>query len=67
MASEPFVSCPDLVKYVKDQNLFCASYGSQNDDPGCVKADAGIDAVIVNKVHLIAKTLGRGQDLHRAM
>ncbi|KAJ3557547.1 hypothetical protein NPX13_g9904 [Xylaria arbuscula] len=63
MASEPFVSCPELVKYVKDQHLFCASYGAQNDDPDCVKtqADAGIDAVIVNKVHLIAKTLITGE------
>ncbi|KAI0100249.1 Glycerophosphoryl diester phosphodiesterase family-domain-containing protein [Nemania sp. FL0031] len=63
MASEPFVSCPRLVKYVKDRGLFCASYGGQNDDPDCAKiqADAGINAVIVNKVHLIAKTLLGGK------
>ncbi|KAI1386842.1 uncharacterized protein F4822DRAFT_411372 [Hypoxylon trugodes] len=59
MASEPYVSSPKLVKWTRDQGLFCATYGAQNDDPKFAKiqADAGIDAVIVNNVHLISKTL----------
>ncbi|KAK3197467.1 hypothetical protein GRF29_216g334439 [Pseudopithomyces chartarum] len=59
MASEPFISAPKLIKFVQDQRLFCASYGNLNDDPECAKiqADAGIDAIIVNKVNLITKVL----------
>ncbi|KAF2869520.1 Glycerophosphodiester phosphodiesterase domain-containing protein, partial [Massariosphaeria phaeospora] len=59
MASEPFIASPKLVKFVQGQKLFCASYGGLNDDPECAKiqADAGIDAIIVNKVKLITKTL----------
>lgn len=77
MSSEPFVSSPMLVTYVKEAGLVCASFGALNDDPGnakvgerpfsvyrfcycadCVylkvQTEAGIDAIIVDAVNLIA-------------
>ncbi|KAI9780710.1 MAG: Glycerophosphocholine phosphodiesterase [Peltula sp. TS41687] len=59
MASEPFVMCPKLLKYARSLGLFCASYGALNNDPQSAKiqAEAGLDAIIVDDVHLISKTL----------
>ncbi|KAF2866829.1 glycerophosphocholine phosphodiesteras-like protein Gde1 [Massariosphaeria phaeospora] len=36
-AAEPLVSCPRLVKVVKESGLVCVSYGSLNNDPESVK------------------------------
>jgi glycerophosphodiester phosphodiesterase len=36
-AAEPLVSCPRLVKVVKESGLACFSYGVQNNDPQNVK------------------------------
>ncbi|KAH0562731.1 hypothetical protein GP486_002608 [Trichoglossum hirsutum] len=59
MASEPLVMCPRLVKYARDLGLACSSYGTLNNDPKSAKiqAEAGLDAIIVDSVHLISKTL----------
>lgn len=35
MAAEPFVASPGLVKLVRGQGLYAASYGALNDEPGC--------------------------------
>ncbi|OXV07336.1 hypothetical protein Egran_04899, partial [Elaphomyces granulatus] len=61
MASEPFIASPKLIRLVKDRGLFCASYGPLNDVPEHAKtqAEAGLDVLIVNKVHLIATVLGK--------
>ncbi|PYI24609.1 hypothetical protein BO99DRAFT_349138 [Aspergillus violaceofuscus CBS 115571] len=32
-ASETLISCPRLIKYVKQAGLICASYGLQNNAP----------------------------------
>ena len=60
-AAEPFVSCPRLVRVVKESGLVCVSYGTLNNDPACVKAqvDEGIDAVIVDSVLAIRQDLTR--------
>ena len=59
MLSDPFVMCPRLVGYAKNAGLITGSYGNLNDDPGCatIQAEAGLDAIIVNKVRLISETL----------
>ncbi|KAK7928393.1 ankyrin repeat-containing protein [Apiospora marii] len=36
-ASEPFVLCPRLVRFVKNAGLICGTYGPQNNEPGHVK------------------------------
>ncbi|KAG8528433.1 uncharacterized protein KY384_007351 [Bacidia gigantensis] len=57
--SQPFVMSPGLVKYVKDSGLQCISWGELNDEPEHAKkqVQAGLDAIIVNSIHLISKTL----------
>ncbi|KAL8803823.1 MAG: hypothetical protein Q9182_002955 [Xanthomendoza sp. 2 TL-2023] len=59
MLSDVFVLCPRLLRYAKSKGLVCGSYGDLNDDPKCAKiqADAGLDAIMVNKVRLIKQTL----------
>ncbi|KAL8730165.1 MAG: hypothetical protein Q9166_004248 [cf. Caloplaca sp. 2 TL-2023] len=59
MLSEVFVLCPRLLRYAKSKGLVCGSYGDLNDDPDCAKiqAEAGLDAIMVNRVHLISQTL----------
>ncbi|KAK2589395.1 Glycerophosphocholine phosphodiesterase, partial [Conoideocrella luteorostrata] len=59
MASEPFTISPRLISFVRENDLFCASYGSQNDDPVLAKAQAaaGIDALVVNEVKRIVMSL----------
>ncbi|KAK5004352.1 Glycerophosphocholine phosphodiesterase [Cryomyces antarcticus] len=58
-AAEPLVSCPRLVKVVKESGLVCVSYGTLNNDPKNVKLQVkeGIDAVIVDSVLAIRKGL----------
>ncbi|KAK8127287.1 ankyrin repeat-containing protein [Apiospora sp. TS-2023a] len=58
-ASEPFVLCPRLVRYVKNMGLVCGTYGPQNNEPDHVKlqADAGVDLLVTDRVGLIAKAL----------
>lgn len=36
-ASEPFVLCPRLVRFVKNAGLMCSTYGPQNNGPYNVK------------------------------
>ncbi|KAL8705359.1 MAG: hypothetical protein Q9201_001515 [Fulgogasparrea decipioides] len=59
MLSDVFVQCPRLLQYAKSQGLVCGSYGNLNDDPANAKVqgEAGLDAIIVNKVRLISQTL----------
>ncbi|KAG8525569.1 uncharacterized protein KY384_009213 [Bacidia gigantensis] len=59
MLSDVFVLAPRLVGYVRSQGLVCASYGALNDqaEHALTQADAGLDAIITNKVNLIARTL----------
>ncbi|TKA69425.1 hypothetical protein B0A49_04766 [Cryomyces minteri] len=58
-AAGPLVSCPRLVKVVKESGLVCVSYGTLNNDPKNVKLQVkeGIDAVIVDSVLAIRKGL----------
>ncbi|KAL9010794.1 MAG: hypothetical protein Q9173_004300 [Seirophora scorigena] len=57
MLSDVFVPCPRLLRYAKSAGLVCGSYGNLNDDPACAKiqAEAGLDAIMVNKVRLITQ------------
>ncbi|KAI4093489.1 MAG: hypothetical protein LQ344_002902 [Seirophora lacunosa] len=59
MLSDVFVPCPRLLRYAKSAGLVCGSYGNLNDDPACAKiqAEAGLDAIMVNKVRLITQEL----------
>ncbi|KAL8816565.1 MAG: hypothetical protein Q9191_008307 [Dirinaria sp. TL-2023a] len=59
MLSDPFVRCPRLVRYAKSQGLVVATYGNLNDEPenAIIQANAGVDALIANKVKLISQTL----------
>jgi len=58
-AAGPLVTCPRLIRVVKQSGLLCFSYGTQNNDPKNVNAQAkeGIDAVIVDSVLAIRKGL----------
>ncbi|ORY11870.1 glycerophosphodiester phosphodiesterase GDE1 [Clohesyomyces aquaticus] len=58
-AAEPLVTCPRLVRVVKESGLVCVSYGTLNNDPKNVKlqVNEGIDAVIVDSVLAIRKEL----------
>ncbi|KAI9679529.1 MAG: Glycerophosphocholine phosphodiesterase [Caeruleum heppii] len=58
-AAEPLVTCPRLVKVVKESGLVCVSYGTINNDPEKVQLQVkeGIDAVIVDSVLAIRKGL----------
>ncbi|KAF1951416.1 GDPD-domain-containing protein [Byssothecium circinans] len=58
-AAEPLVSCPRLVRVVKESGLVCVSYGTLNNDPKNVKIQEkeGIDAVIVDSVLAVRKGL----------
>ncbi|XWX01655.1 hypothetical protein V2A60_009683 [Cordyceps javanica] len=61
LACDTFLLCPRLISFVKNAGLVCASYGLGNNDPenAKIQADAGIDILIVDKVKLIADTLGK--------
>lgn len=58
-AAEPLVTCPRLVRVVKESGLVCVSYGSLNNENKNVElqANEGIDAVIVDSVLAIRKGL----------
>ncbi|KAL9059031.1 MAG: hypothetical protein Q9162_001419 [Coniocarpon cinnabarinum] len=58
-AAEPLVTCPRLVRVVKESGLVCVSYGTLNNEPENVKrqVDEGIDAVIVDSVLAIRQGL----------
>jgi len=58
-AAEPLVTCPRLVRVVKESGLVCVSYGTLNNDPKNVQLQTkeGIDAVIVDSVLAIRKGL----------
>ncbi|KAF2417121.1 GDPD-domain-containing protein [Tothia fuscella] len=62
-AAEPLVTCPRLVRVVKESGLVCVSYGTLNNEPKNVELQVkeGIDAVIVDSVLAIRKGL-TGQD-----
>ncbi|KAL8866928.1 MAG: hypothetical protein Q9174_005992, partial [Haloplaca sp. 1 TL-2023] len=59
--SDVFVMCPGLIGYAKSRGLVCGSYGDLNDEPenAKIQAEAGLDALIVNKVRLIGQTLAK--------
>ncbi|KAF2094591.1 glycerophosphocholine phosphodiesterase [Rhizodiscina lignyota] len=61
-AAEPLVTCPRLVKVVKESGLVCVSYGTLNNEPYNVNVQVkeGIDAVIVDSVLKIRKGLTEG-------
>lgn len=61
-AAEPLVTCPRLVRVVKESGLVCVSYGTLNNDPKNVKLQVNedIDAVIVDSVLAIRKGLTEG-------
>jgi len=58
-AAEPLVTCPRLVRVVKESGLVCCSYGTLNNDTKNValQVEEGIDAVIVDSVLAIRKGL----------
>ena len=58
-AAEPLVTCPRLVRVVRQSGLLCFSYGTLNNDPKNVErqANEGIDAVIVDSVLAVRKGL----------
>jgi len=58
-AAPPLVTCPRLVRVVKESGLVCVSYGTLNNDPKNVQLQVkeGIDAVIVDSVLAIRKGL----------
>jgi len=58
-AARPLVTCPRLVRVVKQSGLLCFSYGTLNNDPENVNRQAkeGIDAVIVDSVLAVRKGL----------
>ncbi|GAB7343062.1 hypothetical protein MBLNU457_1148t2 [Dothideomycetes sp. NU457] len=58
-AARPFVTCPRLVRVVKQSGLLCFSYGTLNNVPENVNRQAkeGIDAVIVDSVLAVRKGL----------
>jgi len=62
-AARPLVTCPRLVRVVKQSGLLCFSYGTLNNESGNVNAQAreGIDAVIVDSVLAIRKGLTAGE------
>lgn len=64
-AAEPLVTCPRLVRVVKESGLVCVSYGALNNENRNVELQAkeGIDAVIVDNVLAIRKGLTNAQDL----
>jgi glycerophosphodiester phosphodiesterase len=43
LASEPLVSAPRLIQFVKDQGLYMSSYGAQNDDVELAKVRRHFD------------------------
>ncbi|RHZ73684.1 hypothetical protein CDV55_106188 [Aspergillus turcosus] len=61
-ASETLISCPRLIRYVKESRLVCGSYGLQNNIPenAIVQAAAGIDILIADRVGLISAALREG-------
>ncbi|THX29926.1 GDPD-domain-containing protein [Aureobasidium pullulans] len=62
-AAEPLVTCPRLIRVVKESGLVCVSYGTLNNNPTMVarQAKEGIDAVIVDSVLAIRKELTAAQ------
>lgn len=58
-AAKPLVTCPRLVRVVKESGLVCVSYGTLNNEPKnvSIQAQEGIDAVIVDSVLAIRKGL----------
>ena len=58
-AAEPLVTCPRLVRVVKQSGLVCVSYGTLNNNTEHVATQVreGIDAVIVDSVLAIRKGL----------
>lgn len=58
----PLVTCPRLVRVVKESGLVCVSYGVLNNEPRNVQVQVkeGIDAVIVDSVLAIRKGLTEG-------
>ncbi|KAK0508799.1 hypothetical protein JMJ35_009075 [Cladonia borealis] len=65
--SDPFVMCPRLLTYAKDSGLVVGSYGNfgtygnLTDEPECavIQAEAGLDAIMTNKVRLISEALSK--------
>jgi glycerophosphodiester phosphodiesterase len=64
-AAEPLVTCPRLIRVVKESGLVCVSYGTLNNQPEMVarQAKEGIDAVIVDSVLAIRKELTAAQQV----
>ncbi|EFR04045.1 glycerophosphodiesterase GDE1 [Nannizzia gypsea CBS 118893] len=58
-ASDVMVMCPQLVSYVKDNGLICATYGPLNNIPESVEvqAKAGVDLLVADRVALVSKAL----------
>ena len=67
-AAEPLVTCPRLVRVVKESGLVCVSYGVQNNENANVEVQAreGIDAVIVDNVLAIRQGLTSVQSMKEA-
>ena len=64
-ACEPFILCPRLIHVVKNSNLVCFSYGTENNDAknSRLQAQEGIDAVIVDSVARVRQGLIEPQAL----
>lgn len=58
-AADPIVQCPRLARIVKSNGLVCFTYGVLNNDPenARLEVEAGVDAVIVDKVLAVRKGL----------
>ncbi|KAI9795247.1 MAG: Glycerophosphocholine phosphodiesterase [Candelina submexicana] len=61
--ADPFVMCPRLLTYTKDSGLVVSSYGDLNNDVECalIQVEAGLDAIITDKVHLISRGLAKAK------
>ena len=56
---KPIQYCPRIINYVKQFGLVYGTYGTTSDDPETVKmlSDAGLDAIVTNRVKLISDAL----------
>lgn len=58
-AAKPIVKAPRLASVVKSTGLVCITYGVENNNPDIVQLqmNSGVDAIIVDNVSVIKKTL----------
>lgn len=62
-ACQPLITSPRLIRVVKESGLVCFSYGTMNNSPEYCKLQMnyGVDAVIVDSVLAVRKSLTNGK------